>query len=284
MEQSASRCAKTGTKNFLVASTPSEPKAMKLSEIKKLTIDGNSYEVASYAPSPDNSCEWVIHNIDLNTTPDTVLKRIEDPSYEVLTWSRLGNTETMVIAFCGKRVPYYVNYSGIPVRCYLYRRTVSYFRKNNETGHREDACPQPPKTPRWGNCGLSLPTDPRDSHPQCIFCGGTHPTADKSCAKRYLPPVNRRKPQLHQHWYSRQARSPSPELRGGRSRFRQSRSSTRRNAIQRRSISKHRSGSVVKTSIRKRTPSCGRNSSEGRSRSHSRRSTVHFKNSFNCSS
>lgn len=273
-----------GVQNVLVASTPCETTAMKLSEVKKLTIDGNSYEVASYAPSPDNSCKGVIHNIDLDTTPDTVLKRIEDPSYEVLTCRRLGNTETMVITFCGKRVPYYVNYSGIPVRCYLYKRTVPYCRKCNETGHREDVCPQPPKTPRCGKCGLSLTADPHDCHPQCILCGGTHPTADKSCAKRYLPPVNRRKSPLRQQQSSRQARSPSPELRGGSSRFRQSRSSTRRNASQRRSISKHRSGSMMKTSSRKRTPSRGRTPSEGRSRSHSRRSTVLFKNSSGCSS
>lgn len=260
-----------GDQNVLVVSTPSEATAMKLSKIKKLTIDGNSYEVASYAPAPDNSCKGVIHNIDLDTTPDTVLKRIEDPGYEVLTCRRLGNTETMVITFCGNRVPYYVNYSGIPVRCYLYKRTVPYCRKCNETGHREDVCPQPPRTPRCGKCGLTVTTEQHECHPQCILCGGTHPTAHKTCTKRYLPPVNRRKHQRQQQQSSRQARSPSPELRGGSSRFRQSRSSTRRSSSQGRSISKQRSGSRLKPSSGKRTPSRGRTTSESRSTSARRR-------------
>ncbi|KAH9377688.1 hypothetical protein HPB48_013961 [Haemaphysalis longicornis] len=138
---------------------------MKLSEIKKLTIDGNSYEVASYAPSPDNSCKGVIHNIDLDTTPDTVLKRIEDPSYEVLTCRRLGNTETMVITFCGKRVPYYVN-SVVPRFAATSTKEGFPSPKCNETGHRGMFPQKPPKTPRCGKCGLSLTTDPHDCHPQ----------------------------------------------------------------------------------------------------------------------
>ncbi|KAH9379599.1 hypothetical protein HPB48_020300 [Haemaphysalis longicornis] len=76
----------------------------------------------------------------------------------------------MVITFCGKRVSYYINYSGIPVPCYLYKITVPYCHKCHKTAHREDVCPQPPKTPRFGKCGLSL-TDTHECHPQCILCG-----------------------------------------------------------------------------------------------------------------
>ncbi|KAH9371188.1 hypothetical protein HPB48_005658 [Haemaphysalis longicornis] len=115
----------------------------------------------------------------------------------------------MVIPFCGKRMPYYINYSGIPVRCYLYKRTVPYCRKSNETGHRDDVCPQPSTTPRCGKCGLALIMAQHECHPQCILCGGTHPTAHKSCTKRYLPPVNRQKPQRQQQQSSRQTRSSS---------------------------------------------------------------------------
>ncbi|KAH9374601.1 hypothetical protein HPB48_017407 [Haemaphysalis longicornis] len=74
-----------GDQNVLVMSAPCVTTAMTLSNIKKLTIDGKCYEVASYAPSPDNSYKGVIHNIDLDTTPDTVVKRIDDPSCEVVT-------------------------------------------------------------------------------------------------------------------------------------------------------------------------------------------------------
>ncbi|KAH9374541.1 hypothetical protein HPB48_013074 [Haemaphysalis longicornis] len=235
-----------GDKNVLVMSTPSETTAMMPSNIKRLTIDGKLYVVASYAPSPDNSCKGVIHNIDLDTTPDTVRKRIAGPGYEVSICRRFGNTETTVITFCGKRVPYFVNYSGNPVRCYLYKRTAPYCHKCNETGHREAVCPQPSTTPRCGECGLALPTAQHEYHPQCGLCGSSHTTAHKSCTKRYLPPVNRQKPQRQQQQSSRQGRPPSPVLRGGSSHFRHSRSLTWRSASQGRSISKRRSGSRLK--------------------------------------
>ncbi|KAH9374754.1 hypothetical protein HPB48_011353 [Haemaphysalis longicornis] len=244
---------------------------MTLSKSKKLSIDGTSYGIASYAPFPDNSCEGVIHNIDFDTTPDTVLKRIEDPDYEILTCRRLGNTETMVTTFCGKQVSYYVNCSGILVWCYLYQRTVPYCRKCDETGHREYVCPEPSKTPMCGECGLALTMAQHECHPRYILCGSSHPTADKSCTKRYLPPVNSKKPQRQQQQPSRQTHSPSSVLRGGSSHFRYSRSSNRRSASQGRTISKRRSGSRLMTSSSKQTPSRDRTPSEGRSKSGGRK-------------
>lgn len=69
--------------------------------------------------SLDKSCKGVIPYIDLDTTPNMVPKHIEDPGYEVPPCLRLRNTETTMVTSCGKHVPYYVNYSGIPVQCYL---------------------------------------------------------------------------------------------------------------------------------------------------------------------
>ncbi|KAH9379018.1 hypothetical protein HPB48_001722 [Haemaphysalis longicornis] len=57
-----------GDEKVIVMSTPFETTAMTLSKMKKFTIDGKSYEVASYAPSPDYFCKEVVHNIDLDTT------------------------------------------------------------------------------------------------------------------------------------------------------------------------------------------------------------------------
>ncbi|XP_070382496.1 uncharacterized protein [Dermacentor albipictus] len=246
--------------NILVLSTASEATASALSKMQKITIDATTYDIASYGISPDNSCKGVIHNIDHDTTPEMLLKRIESPGYEALTCRRLGNTTTMVITFLGKTVPYYIEFSGLLLRCYLYKRTVPHCRTCNETGHREDVCPRPPATPKCRECGTSLATEQHECHPRCSLCGGDHPTAAKACPNRFLPPVNRRKLQQ-----TPRAGSSSPRPRGEHSASRKSRSPKRRGAVQGRSSSRPRSGSRRRTSSRRRTPSHGRTSSRGRS-------------------
>ncbi|XP_070397307.1 uncharacterized protein [Dermacentor albipictus] len=248
--------------NILVLSTASEATASALSKMQKITIDATTYDIASYGISPDNSCKGVIYNIDHDTTPEMLLKRIESPGYEALTCRRLGNTTTMVITFLGKTVPYYIEFSGLLLRCYLYKRTVPHCRTCNETGHREDVCPRPPATPKCRECGTSLATEQHECHPRCSLCGGNHPTAAKACPNRFLPPVNRRKPQQ-----TPRAGSSSPRPRGEHSASRKSRSPKRRGAVQGRSSSRPRSGSRRRTSSRRRTPSHGRTSSRGRSAS-----------------
>ncbi|KAH7949931.1 hypothetical protein HPB49_017140 [Dermacentor silvarum] len=248
--------------NILVLSTASEATASALSKMQKITIGATTYDIASYGISPDNSCKGVIYNIDHDTTPEMLLKRIESPGYEALTCRRLGNTTTMVITFLGKTVPYYIEFSGLLLRCYLYKRTVPHCRTCNETGHREDVCPRPPATPKCRECGTSLATEQHECHPRCSLCGGNHPTAAKTCPNRFLPPVNRRKPQQ-----ALRAGSSSPTPRGERSASRKSRSPKRCGAVLERSSSRPRSGSRRRTSSRRRTPSHGRTSSRGRSAS-----------------
>ncbi|KAH7955033.1 hypothetical protein HPB49_024220 [Dermacentor silvarum] len=250
--------------NILVLSTASEATASALSKMQKITIGATTYDIASYGISPDNSCKGVIYNIDHDTTPEMLLKRIESLGYEALTCRRPRNTTTMVITFLGKTVPYYIEFSGLLLRCYLYKRTVPHCRTCNETGHREDVCPRPPATPKCRECGTSLATEQHECHPRCSLCGGNHPTAAKTCPNRFLPPVNRRKPQQ-----ALRAGSSSPTPRGERSASRKSRSPKRRGAVLERSSSRPRSGSGSRrrTSSRRRTPSHGRTSSRGRSAS-----------------
>ncbi|KAH6938749.1 hypothetical protein HPB50_012408 [Hyalomma asiaticum] len=88
----------------------------------------------------------VVNGIGHEITPDDFLTEVEVPGYEVLTCRRLGDSGAMVLTFCGKRVPFFVNAYGQALRCYLYKRTIPHCRKCNKTGHREDMCPQPPDT------------------------------------------------------------------------------------------------------------------------------------------
>ncbi|KAH7959770.1 hypothetical protein HPB49_013697 [Dermacentor silvarum] len=91
----------------------------------------------------------------------------------------------------------------------LNKRTMPHCRTCNETGHREDVCPRPPATPKCREYGTSLATEQHECHPRCFLCGGNHPMAAKTYPNRFLPPVNRRKPQQ-----ALRAGSSSPRPRG----------------------------------------------------------------------
>ncbi|KAH8022574.1 hypothetical protein HPB51_000357 [Rhipicephalus microplus] len=195
--------------NVLTISTSSEHIAMALGQITKITVHAATYDITSYCIAPDNLCKGVVNGIGHEITPDDFLTKVEVPGYEVLTCRRLENSRAMVLTFCGKRVPFFVNAYGQVLRCYLYKRTIPHCRKCNKTGHREDMCPQPPDTPKCRVCGNSLSPNNHKCRPSCMLCGGDHPTAAKSCPKRFLPPVNRRKPP-RSATPTKKAQSPSP--------------------------------------------------------------------------
>ncbi|KAH8037225.1 hypothetical protein HPB51_009578 [Rhipicephalus microplus] len=180
--------------NVLTISTSSEHIAMALGQITKITVHAATYNITSYGIAPDNSCKGVVNERGHEITPDDFLTDVEVPGYEFLTCRRLGNSGAMVLTFCGKRVPFFVNAYGQALRCYLYKRTIPHCRKCNKTGHREDVCPQPPDIPKCRVCRDSLSPNNHECRPSCMLCGGDHPTAAKPCPKRFLPPVNRRKP------------------------------------------------------------------------------------------
>ncbi|KAH7932184.1 hypothetical protein HPB51_029468 [Rhipicephalus microplus] len=180
--------------NVLTISSSSEHIATALGQITKITVHAATYDITSYGVALDNSCKGVVNGLGHEITPDDFLTEVEVPGYEVLTCRRLGNSGAMVFTFCGKRVPFFVNAYGQALRCYLYKRTIPHCRKCYKTGHREDVYPQPSDTPKGRVCGDSLSPNKHECRPSCMLCGGDHPTAAKPCPKRFLPPVNRRKP------------------------------------------------------------------------------------------
>ncbi|KAH9371685.1 hypothetical protein HPB48_022335 [Haemaphysalis longicornis] len=256
--------------NVLTLSTSSEKIAIELSKMSKITLNATAYGIASYGVAPDNSCKGVLYGIGHDTTPEELLNEIVAPGYEVLACRRLGESQAMVITFCGKRVPFFVNAYGQTLRCYLYKRTVPHCRKCNQTGHREDVCPQPPDTPKCRACGVSLTSEEHECRPRCALCAGEHPTAAKPCPKRFLPPVNRRKQSLTAD-STGTARSQLSGSRGQHSDGHQSRSSERKRSLSRgRSSSRNRSGSRRRSStsrsgtpVRARSPAARRGIKDG---------------------
>ncbi|KAH8036493.1 hypothetical protein HPB51_000717 [Rhipicephalus microplus] len=112
-----------------------------LDKSSKLQFTQTTYDITYYGIAPDNLCEGVADRIAHEATPDDFLTDADVPGYEVLTCSRLGDSGVMVLTFCGKRVPFFVNAYGRALLCYHQKRTIPHSTKCNETGHREDVCP-----------------------------------------------------------------------------------------------------------------------------------------------
>ncbi|KAH8020697.1 hypothetical protein HPB51_002646 [Rhipicephalus microplus] len=204
--------------NVLTISTSPEHIATALGQITKITVHAATYNITSYGIAPDNSCKDVVNGIGHEIKPDDFLTEVEVPGYEVLTCGSLGDSGAMVLTFCGKRVPFFVNAYGQALRCYLYKRTIPHCRMCNKTGHGEDVCPQPPDTLICRVCGDSLSPNNLEGRHSCMLCGGDHPKAGKPCQKRFLPPVNRRKPpRSATPTRKAQSPSPSPEWQSGAS-------------------------------------------------------------------
>ncbi|KAL1474092.1 hypothetical protein MTO96_038250 [Rhipicephalus appendiculatus] len=174
--------------NVIVASTPSLAIEKALETLQKISVGGNTYEVAVYPVAPDSSCKGVIYNIGIDCSVEEVWAVIEAPGYEVLSLRRLGSSSTLVITLKGKKVPFYIYVHRVLTRCYLYKRTVAYCTTCHQSGYRADVCPNPPETPRCKDCGVTLSGEQHECHPECGLCGGAHTTAAKPCPKRFLPP------------------------------------------------------------------------------------------------
>ncbi|KAH8029671.1 hypothetical protein HPB51_002228 [Rhipicephalus microplus] len=115
--------------NVLTISTSSEHNATTHRQITKITVHAATYDITSYGIAPDNLCKGMVNGIGHEITPDDFLTEVEVLGYEVFTCRRLGNSGAMVLAFCYKQVPFFVNAYGQALRCYLYKRTIPHCRK-----------------------------------------------------------------------------------------------------------------------------------------------------------
>ncbi|KAH8027759.1 hypothetical protein HPB51_009426 [Rhipicephalus microplus] len=114
--------------------------------------------------------------------------------HTALAAKRIAQTETVIIAFDGHRVPNFVRYGTLLLKCSLYRKQVDVCHACGRLGHRTDVCPTPSDVVCRG-CGLPNPDEQHQCTPICKFCGGPHLTASKECAHRFKTPyiVRRRR-------------------------------------------------------------------------------------------
>ncbi|CAN7945482.1 unnamed protein product, partial [Ixodes hexagonus] len=95
----------------------------------------------------------------------------------------------VIVLFAGQKVPNYVKYGSILVRCGLYRKHFDVCKQCGKVGHRRDVCPNPNTRVCFG-CGIANPSEghERECKPKCRLCGGQHPTGERECTNKYKMP------------------------------------------------------------------------------------------------
>ncbi|XP_075543567.1 uncharacterized protein LOC142578028 [Dermacentor variabilis] len=237
--------------NIIVVSTPDERRATLYSKVKALNIGGRTYEVSAYRTAPDGTVKGVIRGIAVDDSPEEIAENIVNPRNPLAVEAhRIGNTTTVIVLFAGQKVPNYVKYGSILVRCRLYRKHFDVCRQCGKVGHRRDVCPNPNTRVCFG-CGIVNPSEDHkhECKPKCKLCGGQHPTGERECKNKYKMPYVVKKRQWERKMKAMQQqpdpesfpplRAPSAERPRGESRQRDS-SRTRDNSKGGRSASCHR--------------------------------------------
>lgn len=183
--------------NIVVVSTPNDARAQRYSTIRSITLGTQVFEVFAYHAAPDNTVKGVIRNISLEDTQEDIRRYIiNNYNPTVIDAHRIGSSEAVVVLFQGNKVPMYVKYAGVIIRCTIYKQHREVCKTCGQVGHRKDVCP----TPNLNLCFACGKTNPGQNHeeeckPHCKLCGGRHPTGDRHCKNRFKVPFQVKKRQ-----------------------------------------------------------------------------------------
>ncbi|KAH7981959.1 hypothetical protein HPB52_002257 [Rhipicephalus sanguineus] len=114
-----------------MASTPRRENVNRYVRLKQIPISGNIHELRAYETGPHSTCKGAIPK-------------------------RIAQTETVIIAFDGHRIPNFLRYATLLMKCSLYRTQVDVFHACGRLEHRADICPTPSDLVCRG-CGLPNP-------------------------------------------------------------------------------------------------------------------------------
>ncbi|KAH7938468.1 hypothetical protein HPB49_023867 [Dermacentor silvarum] len=205
------------------ALTAAEARAATLQRINETTLNGKTYPVHIYIASPHNSCRGVIHNVELNTPTEELMRELRAPNYEIIAARMMGKTSTAIITFKGSHVPRQVIFGGGVYRCVPHRPKAQFCSTCFAIGHRSDVCRDSGK-PRCRTCGKTVgdPVDDHDCKPGCPNCGKDHKADDPTCEVRqaadkavreaaYLKRLQQREDDKQTNTVTIASRSPSPK-------------------------------------------------------------------------
>lgn len=178
------------TQNIIVISTPDEERARYYASVRSLYVGGRNYETHAYCTAPHGTVKGVIRGIAVeNTAEDLHENIVNQANPQALEAHRIGNTTSIVILFAGTKVPNYIKYGSIIVKCGLYRQHHNVCKTCGKIGHRADVCPTP-ETKICFACGAPNPAADHAARckPRCKLCNGAHATGAEGCTNKYKVP------------------------------------------------------------------------------------------------
>lgn len=183
--------------NIIVVSTAHESRASRYAGIRRPCVGDREHEVNAYLSAPNGTAKGVIRGIALTETYQDLQDNIvNDANPLALDVHRIGNTTTVIVVFGGTKVPNYVKYGAMLVKCSLYSQYFEVCRCCGKAGHRTDVCPFPDTRVCFA-CGAPnpVPEHEKDYKPRCKLCNGPHTTGAAGCKNRYKIPyvVTRRR-------------------------------------------------------------------------------------------
>ncbi|KAM7298485.1 hypothetical protein ISCGN_019080 [Ixodes scapularis] len=176
--------------NIIVVSTPDEQRATRYARMTTIEEGGKTYEVSAYRTAPDGTVKGVVRGINIEeTAEDITLNIVNKYNPTAVEAHRIGDSTAVIVLFAGNKVPHYIKYGIVLMKCGLYRKHFDVCRACGKLGHRRDVCPNPGNRFCFG-CGKA---DPEEGHeiacqPKCKLCGGPHPTGEWNCKNKYKQP------------------------------------------------------------------------------------------------
>lgn len=176
--------------NIIVVSTPDEQRATRYARMTTIEEGGKTYEVSAYRTAPDGTVKGVVRGINIEeTAEDITLNIVNKYNPTAVEAHRIGDSTAVIVLFAGNKVPHYIKYGIVLMKCGLYRKHFDVCRACGKLGHRRDVCPNPGNRFCFG-CGK---VDPEEGHelacqPKFKLCGGPHPTGEWNCKNKYKQP------------------------------------------------------------------------------------------------
>lgn len=251
--------------NIIVISTPSEQRAERYNRMRNLTVGETAHPIWTYRAAAEGTAKGVIRGVDAAHTDEDINDNVvNETNPTALQAHRIGETSAVIVLFDGTRVPNYVKYGPMLMRCVLYRKHHDICRKCGKVGHRGDVCPFPDTRICIG-CGQANPDEDHETRckPKCQLCGGQHVTGGQECTNRFKTPyVVRRRRWERRQQEQKECGEDFPPLRRERSVSRGPQSRARSSASGRQGRSPSR---LATQTVNRRWETAGRAASAARS-------------------
>ncbi|XP_077508530.1 uncharacterized protein LOC144119891 [Amblyomma americanum] len=187
MEANEATTCTNVAQNIIAVSTPGQRRAGLYLRMRGLFIGGKSHEVSTYQAAQEDAVKGVIRGVAIEGSPSEINHNIVNPANPLdIQAHRIGNTTTVIVLSKGPKVPNYVKYGPILLRCALYQKHFDVCRQCGKVGHRSDVCPFP-DTRVCLACGEANPNADHERHckPKCKLCGGQHGTGARECTNKF---------------------------------------------------------------------------------------------------